>query len=874
MFDSRKTPGRSFLSNHQLATELLEARQLLTTIQLVAAGDEGGEAMTLTLDGTNVDTWQVSDGAQSRQFRSYKFVTKEDISIDQVRVYFSNDAFDPANGINSNLRLDAILLDGQRYETEADNVFSTGTWQPDDGIQPGFRNNEYLHANGYFQFGNGPSAPAPPVVTPPVTSPPVVVPPSPPVEPPVTETTGSVVEVRARGDEGGERFRVLVGGQASEIFTTTTSLRTFRVETDSPTAANEVRVQFLNDRYEPAAGIDFNLVVDYIQVDGSTYQTEAQSTLSTGTWRVEDGITTGFRQSETLHANGYFQYLADQADGPPRFDVPDESDAPTPPASNGGDIRWGTGQITFNEADGRIEIPVERVNGSSGPASAFFQTLETERANLGSDFVVQLSGRVDFADGQTQAVASLQLIDDDLVEPTESFSVSLFRTIGADLGFVRTVIVSIVDDESESAPPTDADSPSPPVNSPATRYTPAEIAEGFNQPTEIEWLPDGRMLVAELVGRIRVVDANGNVQQTPFLDISRQVNNSNSNRGLIGMAVHPDFSERPFLYVAYSYDPPEVQGRFGDGGADGKGGRVARVSRFTVRPGATTVDPSTEVVLVGRNSTFANIGLPNSEPQLGEPHSCVNSNGTPTQDCLPADSPSHTIGELEFGPDGLLYVASGDGGAFGRIEPENLRSLDIDSLAGKILRIDPVTGRGVPSNPFYNGSLFANRSKVFAYGLRNPYRFAVSGTAARPRVYIGDVGFATWEEINIAEGGENFGWPAYEGGRGTSLRTSGYDTLRETQAYYATNPDVSPPGYSRLHSDGARAIVAGDFHRGRFIFTDIGDRILQSATVRADGSLTDIQAVSSQLGFVVELEVGPDGDLYYVDFTGSIGRLK
>jgi glucose/arabinose dehydrogenase len=150
-----------------------------------------------------------------------------------------------------------------------------------------------------------------------------------------------------------------------------------------------------------------------------------------------------------------------------------------------------------------------------------------------------------------------------------------------------------------------------------------------------------------------------------------------------------------------------------------------------------------------------------------------------------------------------------------------------------------------------------------------------------PTVYIGDVGWTQWEEVNVGTGGENFGWPAFEGGSGVSQQTGGYRNLAVIQDYYATNPDVTAPAHARLHSNGGRAIVMGDFvgsvygsvYDNTLIFTDIGDQILRAARFNSAGEITSVTAVSQNVGFIVDIETGLDGFLYYVDITGSVGRL-
>ncbi len=406
------------------------------------------------------------------------------------------------------------------------------------------------------------------------------------------------------------------------------------------------------------------------------------------------------------------------------------------------------------------------------------------------------------------------------------------------------------------------------------------VASGFVQPTTIERLPDGRFLVAEREGIIRVVNQDGSVNTTPLLDINEIVNRVGVDRGIMSIAIPPDFATSRQIYVAYTYDPPEVQGQTGAAGPDGEGGRVARVSRFTVNASWTIADPDSEYVVVGKNSTYENIGQPNRRPLLSDPQSGLDENGNYIPDFIASDELSHTVGDMEFGSDGALYISVGDGGSYGRVDPVNLRALDINSLNGKVLRVNPVNGLGLADNPFYDGDLGSNASRVYSYGLRNPFRFAINPNDGE--VFIGDVGWLNWEEVNTGRG-KNFGWPAYEGYGLTGGDRGSYSSLPQVQDYLATNPEITPPIWARSHAGGAVAIIMGDFIQGgdypeslqgAFLFTDIGDRVLRAGRLDANGDLIDVIPVSSSLGFITDVMRMADGSLYYTDFvSGTIGKL-
>jgi glucose/arabinose dehydrogenase len=221
------------------------------------------------------------------------------------------------------------------------------------------------------------------------------------------------------------------------------------------------------------------------------------------------------------------------------------------------------------------------------------------------------------------------------------------------------------------------------------------IASGFNQPTTIAFVPDGRIFVAEKNGDVRVIK-NGTLLPSPLITLSDV--NSYGDRGLIGMAVDPNFSSNGYLYLSYTYENTP--------GLNYSGIKTARLIRVTVV--GDNADESSKVVLLG--SIGGNLTSPSCD------------NFPVTSDCVPSDAPSHTIGALRFGPDGKLYVATGDGAHFDYADTRSLRAQNLDSLAGKVLRIN-TDGTAPTDNPFYNGNPNSNRSKVYAYGFRNMFRF-------------------------------------------------------------------------------------------------------------------------------------------------------
>ena len=408
----------------------------------------------------------------------------------------------------------------------------------------------------------------------------------------------------------------------------------------------------------------------------------------------------------------------------------------------------------------------------------------------------------------------------------------------------------------------------------------------FNLPVGMGFASDGRLFVAEKAGRVYVVE-NEAKQAEPLLDLSGEVLNQH-DRGLLGIALDPDFDTNGYVYLSYVVDHERTDDT-------DRLDAFARVTRYTVLPGTPyRADPSSRRVLIGE--TF----------------------GTG----IPACFFGHTIGTLAFGSDGTLFVGAGDAASYESLDdgglyadcfgPDRLdpaedigafRAQDVNSLAGKILRIDPETGLGLPSNPFWTGDGADDASRVWALGLRNPFRFSVDteagstdpGAGNPGTLYVADVGWYYWEELNIARGGENFGWPCYEG--------------PELHDWYAPSFPNGPPGAPELltcalidavrpasywsHRDTTASfpsgleggsITGGDLYKGtaypaaytgRLFYSDFSQRWMGTA-VPTGLSLAQHETFSLNAGPVVSMRYDASTEvMHWIDiYDGAIYRLR
>jgi len=383
------------------------------------------------------------------------------------------------------------------------------------------------------------------------------------------------------------------------------------------------------------------------------------------------------------------------------------------------------------------------------------------------------------------------------------------------------------------------------------------VVAGLNTPTGFIWLPDGRMLVTEKPGKVRVVK-NGALLPTPLIDLTGKVNDY-WDHGLLGMAADPNFATNGYLYLLYTYE---------DNAANYNGPKTGRLARYTVA-GDTAAAASEQVILgtmVGAGCDIFPMGT----------------------DCMPSENPSHSVGSVRFAPDGTLWTTEGDGASFNVVDTDALRSQNLDSLSGKLLHIT-TSGQGISTNPFWDANAAHNRSKVWAYGFRNPFRWNFRAGTATP--YIGDVGWSTWEEINVAGAGKNYGWPCYEG--------------EAQQAGYAPTTDPlqgNAPVCQNLYNKGIAAVqfglatwghvdngvtvgsaaVGGAFYtgtsypaqyQGAYFYADYGRSDIRTVTVDANNVATGSpQIFATGADGPTDLAMGADGNLYYAAI--NVGEIR
>lgn len=344
------------------------------------------------------------------------------------------------------------------------------------------------------------------------------------------------------------------------------------------------------------------------------------------------------------------------------------------------------------------------------------------------------------------------------------------------------------------------------------------VVAGLLNPVYVTHAGDGseRLFVVEQAGLIRIIQ-RGSLLNTPFLDIRNRVE-SGGEKGLLSVAFHPNYETNRRFFVDYTTR---------------RGGQlktiIAEYKASTADP--NVADPTSERVLLEIDQPFSN----------------------------------HNGGLVKFGPDGFLYIGMGDGGSGG--DPLG-HGQNLNTLLGDLLRID-VDSRTPyaipPDNPFVGRA--DARGEIWAYGLRNPWRFSFDRCTGR--LFLADVGQNRWEEVDLIEKGGNYGWNIMEGAHcfrpQTGCNTTG---LKLPIAEYATNVlgCSITGGYvyrGKQHADLIGRYFFGDFCSGR----------LWALTETASGSWTMTELLQTGLN-ISSFGEDEEGEIYIVDYNGSIYRLR
>lgn len=370
------------------------------------------------------------------------------------------------------------------------------------------------------------------------------------------------------------------------------------------------------------------------------------------------------------------------------------------------------------------------------------------------------------------------------------------------------------------------------------------LVAAVSRPAALAATPDGRILVVNQSGIVRVVK-NGALLPTSALDISSKVCSTNSERGMLGIAVDPSFATNGYVYVYYTFK------KFALCKSDIANVPVNRVSRFKMV--GDTIKPASERVLVDEMISYHG---------------------------------NHNAGDVGFGNDGMLYASVGDGGCdytgVSGCDPDNTIAQRRNTLQGKVLRI--TRAGGIPaSNPFTgtgtarcsHGAIASGQTcqEIYLLGLRNPFRFAFDPNVVATRLFVNDTGQATWEEIDKAVKGRNYGWNAREGpcAQG-SLTDCG-----------PPPPGMTNPIFSYSHTaTGCRAITGGAFvpnglwgptYDSGYLFADyVCNQIFLMVPNGTGGWTSSVFASGLGGGGPVTLRFAPHGTktaLYYTTYANG-----
>ncbi|HET6842564.1 MAG TPA: PQQ-dependent sugar dehydrogenase [Candidatus Angelobacter sp.] len=376
------------------------------------------------------------------------------------------------------------------------------------------------------------------------------------------------------------------------------------------------------------------------------------------------------------------------------------------------------------------------------------------------------------------------------------------------------------------------------------RFIDEVVVGAGSAPVGFQFAPDGRIFIWTKPGTVQIFK-NGALLPTPFLDISSRVNTF-TDRGLIAFGLDPDFENNGFFYVGYVLET-------GPNLTD-PASKNMLLSRFQADPlNPDTALAGSEKIILGTASTIP----------------CVAG-----ADCMINEGGTHTIDDIRFAADGTMLITVGEGAFFDKAVIGAFRAQDMDSLNGKVLRIN-TDGTAPADNPFFDGDPNSNHSKVYDLGLRNPFRFGLHPVTQEP--WIGNVGWFTQEAVDVGQG-KNFGWPCWEG----DAPEPDYQSAFPAQCAPLTTDAVTHPVFAYGRTFGT-TVIGGFFYtaqnfpaayQGNFFFGDFSFKWIKTMVIDARGNAT-VQPFEDNVAGPIFLDQGPDGNLYYIAInTQQLRRVR
>jgi glucose/arabinose dehydrogenase len=348
-------------------------------------------------------------------------------------------------------------------------------------------------------------------------------------------------------------------------------------------------------------------------------------------------------------------------------------------------------------------------------------------------------------------------------------------------------------------------------------FTDTAVASGLDQPTDFAFLPDGRILILERAGRV-LVSPPGGGSTSIALDMTSIVQDNASERGLLGVCLHPGFATNGYVFFYYTTNVPKN-----------------RISRFTMT-GSTISLASESVVL----------------------------------DNVSSENGNHNGGTILIGPDGKLWAAPGDSGTGGS-KAQNLSPYPYEgAFSGKVLRME-FDGSPASGNPYLGDT--TKEQRIWAYGFRNPFRF--SFRPSNGSIYLGDVGQSAREEIDVGVAGGNFGWPYMEG----AIQQPGGLGGPCPPATTCIPPVFDYPRSVGTTITGGIFVTGNaypSFLQGKYLFGDYGPDWIKYLEFDAnDNVVGTLQDFATNAEGPVAFHTGPDGYVYFAAInTGRIYRIN